>query len=452
MADFKLPLLSLFLLFSLVFSAIRAQAQDAEVIEEVVRSDGGAAVDSSKALKIEFEQLQSKIQLLETRLDESNTNLKSKDEKISQLEKDIQEKSDTVVSLQSEIEDIQKKGTSAAEERLGKAQARASELQKQVEKFKKEIEGQNKEKDALEARARDSEKKIEELNSKLEKLQKINDEQKSRIRKTERALQVAEEEMMKAKLEATSRTKELGEVHGAWLPPWLLSHLIRSWSFIEAEWNEHGKPVMEVVIQKTLEKKGQAEKWAEPHVETIKTKLVPAVKEQWLIVTEYVEPHVKSLTAKTADVYETSKDAVKPHIIKVQELADPYYQEVKKFSKPYIDQVATVAKPHVEKARTALKPYTKKAVHVSGKFLESATTYHQQVQAAVHEKLKQHDVTRHLATKELVWFVASALLALPVILLSRICSAMFCKKSTKPARSSHAHHARRKGKRVHSEK
>uniref|UniRef100_A0A803LYT5 Uncharacterized protein n=1 Tax=Chenopodium quinoa TaxID=63459 RepID=A0A803LYT5_CHEQI len=424
MAESKLVFLSVLLLFSLFFSGVIADSGNSEVIEEV-RSD------DSSAFKLEFDQLKSKIQLLETRLDESNANLKKKDEKISDLEVVIQEKSDVVASLQSEIENAQKRGTSDAEERVGKAHARASELQKQVDKLKKEIEGQKKEKEALETQAIESENKISKLSSKLDKLQKINDEQKSRIRKTERALQVAEEEMMKAKSEATSRTKELMEVHGAWLPPWFLDHALRSWSFLTVEWNEHGKPVMEVLIQK---------KW------------VPVVKEQWVMATEYVEPHIQTLTAKSAEAFEASKNAIKPHITKAQELADPYYQEVKKVSKPYIDHVATVAKPHVEKARTALKPYTKKAVHVYGKFLESATTYHQQVQSAVHEKLQQHEVTRHLATKELVWFLASALLVLPVIFLSKLCSAMFCKKSVKPARNTQAHHARRKGKRGHSDK
>ncbi|KAK4349476.1 hypothetical protein RND71_032231 [Anisodus tanguticus] len=99
------------------------------------------------------------------------------------------------------------------------------------------------------------------------------------------------------------------------------------------------------------EKKAQAETWAAPHVETIKT-------------------------------------------------------EIKKFSKLYIDQVATAAKPHVEKVRVAAKPYTEIAVHHYGKFLESATTYHNQLQGTVKEKLENHDLTRSLATKELVWFAA----------------------------------------------
>lgn len=52
------------------------------------------------------------------------------------------------------------------------------------------------------------------------------------------------------------------------------------------------------------------------------------MKEQWLIVATHVEPHVQSLTAKTKEVYEKSKDVVTPHVLKAKELADPYFQVI----------------------------------------------------------------------------------------------------------------------------
>ncbi|GAB2250843.1 hypothetical protein Droror1_Dr00017093 [Drosera rotundifolia] len=443
MAASKLSLffVSLLLVFGLILSKAEEEAPISIGLKE-----------SKSDAEIEVEELRSKIQLLEKRIEESSTNLKSKDAVIEKLEKDLKEKSDRVAIMQNGIELLQRKGTLDVEKKVGEAHARAEELQKQVDLLKKEIEGQNKEKDALEARAAETEKKIEELTLKIDDLEKINDEQKVKMSKTERALQAAEEELMKAKFEATSRNKELLEVHGAWLPPWLADHAFRLEAFIKIEWNEHGKPVIEFISQKMLELNVKSQKWAEPYIETIKTKWIPVAKEHWVTVTEYAEPHVLTLHKRASELYESSKDAAKPIIIKVQEAADPYYQEVRKLSKPYVDQIATVAKPHVEKARVVLKPYTKQAVHAYKKFLETTTSYHYQLQDAIHEKLKNHEITKHLATKELVWFVASALLALPVILLSRILSSAFSKKSKKASRGNHSHHNRRKGKRGHPDK
>ncbi|KAB1204472.1 hypothetical protein CJ030_MR8G028132 [Morella rubra] len=470
----KFVILTIFL--SLILTHVRAEASvDGKVSDsedeavKVVRSD--TSVDSS-ALKVELDNLKSKIHDLESHVDKKSKELQAKEEIISEKEKIVQVKSDIIASLQSEITSLQKKGTLDAEKQVGKAHARAGELEKKIDKLKREQETQHKEKQALEARVNEAEEKAHQLSLelesvdklkreqetqqkdkvalearvneaeekahqlslKLESLQKTKDEQKTRIRKIERALKVAEEEMIKAKSDAIAKAKELMEY------------------FMETHWNERGKPAMEMVIQKVVEKKAQAEKWAAPHIETIKTKWIPTVEEQWVVLKTNAEPHVQSLTKKTIEVYEASKSKVTPHIVQVREFVDPYFQEVKKFSKPHVDQIAAVTKPHVDKVRVAIKPHTTKVVHAYGKFLQSATTYHNQIQASVQEMLKRHELTRPLATKELEWFAASSLLALPIIVLFRIFSAIFWKKAKKPVRNNHTNQARRKAKRGHPEK
>ncbi|PIN09478.1 hypothetical protein CDL12_17939 [Handroanthus impetiginosus] len=406
MAALKLLIFTVYL--SLILTHVRVDADgsisDVSDEVEVPRSDGP---DSSVLV-----QLKSKIHDLESHIEEKTREAKEKDVEIAAKEKIIKEKSDSIASLQSEIASLQKKGKLDAAEQVGKAHARAGELEKQVEKLRQDIDLKLKERELLEARATEAEKKASELQSKFESLQKIIDDQKAKLSKTQCALQIAEEEMMKAKYEATSKTKELMEVHGAWLPPWLAFHLNNYQSLLEKNWEVRGKPALETLMQKAIEKKAQAEEWAAPHLETVKTKWVPAIKERWVVITTNVEPHVKLLTAKTVEIYEVSKNAVTPHIIKVQELADPYFQHL-----TFHDFLSVM-----------------------------------KIQDRVHKKLKSHELTKPLATKELVWFSASALLALPIIILLKLCSAIFGKKTRKPIRTGNSSNSRRKGKRVHSDK
>ncbi|CAH9103908.1 unnamed protein product [Cuscuta europaea] len=74
------------------------------------------------------------------------------------------------------------------------------------------------------------------------------------------------------------------------------------------------------------------------------------------------------------------------------------------------------------------------------------------VQTTIHAKLKDNTFTEPFATKELAWFMASALLSLPVIFLLNTFSAFFRKTPKKRSRSHHKSHTHRRSKRVHPEK
>ncbi|CAN6919014.1 unnamed protein product [Brassica oleracea] len=430
-------LVALLLLLALVFTTtVFADAGEEPEVVDAAGSDGSS--------KIQLDQLNAKIRALETQIDEKTREVKGKDELVAEKEKLLKQKEDKIASLQTEVSSLQ--GSSDSAKELGKAQERVVELEKQIEVLRNFLEQKNKEKASTEARTKEAEKKLSEVNSSLEKLQKTNEEQKNKIGKLERAIKMAEEEMLRTKLEATSKAKALLEAHGSWLPPWLAVHWSTFQTYTETHWEAHGKPVVETVILKVTEAKAQADKWAEPHVENIKTKYIPAVKET---VATHVQPHVRTLSIKAKEAYHASKSAVSPHIVTVQELVDPYYQEAKKFSKPYVEQVATATKPHVDKIKVAVKPYTTKVVIVYTEFLESATTYHNQVQAHVEQKLKSHELTEAFATSEFVWFAASALLALPIFFAYRVLVSLFCTKTKTPVKHPH-HHGRRKTKKGHS--
>lgn len=455
MAAFNLHiffLLSLF--FALIFTPTTLADATTPLEDEEVAVAGS---DNSEAFRIELDKLTSKIQSLESLVDERNRELKSKEETIAQKEKVIAEKektiaetSDSIASLRSEISKLEVKGSLDAKQQVKKAHARVRELEKQVEKLQMEMEYKNNLREALETRTKELEKKVLDVNPKLEELEQVVDEHKTKLHKTERALKIAEEELKRAKFEATLKVKELTEVHGAWLPPWLATRLAGFQAYAESHWKEHGKPAFESFTQKALEKKAQAEKWAEPHVLAIKTKWIPAAREQWVLVVTNIEPHMQSLTKKTKELYVQSKDALTPHMIKIKEVVDPHFQTAKKVCKPYIDDIATATKPHLDKAREKVTPYTNEAVQAYGRFLESATKYHHQVQGVVEESLKKHDFFKAFATKELVWFAASALLALPVIILFKTLSAICFKKAKRPNRN--PNQPRRKAKRAHPDK
>ncbi|KAK8683145.1 hypothetical protein V6N13_039212 [Hibiscus sabdariffa] len=427
------PLLFL-LLLAPIFTQITSQASPETV--EVQSSDPGDA-----ALRHELDLLKSKILGLESTIDERIHELRNKDESIREMEKTIQEKSDSIQSLENEIEYLQQKESLDSMEQMSNSHAREIELEKQVDNLRKEIKMQSKKKDALDVRRNVAERKIQELNQKLEDIQRINSEQKSTIHKAERALQLAQEEIMKAKLRAASVSKELREVHGEWLPHWLAVHIYQFQSYVVSHWNEHGRPALDITIEKALEKKDQLKSWAEPQIRTVNMHLIPMMKDEWSKFINNIEPHLQLLLSKTIDVYDASKTFLTPHLVKARTLTDHYIQEVKKFSEPYANHVVMVTKPHYKTIKVALKPYTKKTVRTYRKLIKSASIYHHQIQGT----LKRHELTRSMANMDLAWFLATAVLILPILVLFKLFSLIFsgCEKRH------HVNHTRRRAKRRH---
>ncbi|KAD0001309.1 hypothetical protein E3N88_44953 [Mikania micrantha] len=394
----KLDILQCLFLFALVFTQIRADDAD----------DGSAVgFDDSEAFQINLDKLTSKIQSLESLVHKKTEELSTKDEilagkenAIAEKEKMIIEESEIMASLQNEVASLKAKGSLDANEQVQKTHTRSQELEEQVERLQLELEQKAHLREALEARSKELEKNILEMNPKLQNLQQTIEEQSTKLHKTERALKLVEEEVVKTKNEATQKVEELTEVHSAWLPSWLVAHMSSSQSYVEARWKEHGKPVFDTFKKKALEKKAQAERWAESHIDTVYTKWIPAAKKQLLIVIINIEPHVQLLTKKTKDIYARSKEAVSPHVIKIKEVVDP----------------------------------------------------HLQIQGTVEESLKKPEIKRPLATKEIVLFIASVFLAVPIVILFRTLSAIFFGAAKKPTKTHNISHTRRKAKRAYSNK
>ncbi|XVF69941.1 hypothetical protein PTKIN_Ptkin11bG0121200 [Pterospermum kingtungense] len=430
MATLKKTLFFL-LLLPLIFTQITS-----DPFPETVEAFSSEPGDS--ALKREVDHLKSRISFLVPTIDERSHELRNKDENVRQLEIAIQEKLDRVSSLQIEIEYFQQKASPAAKAHMSNSHVRATELETQVNNLRKEIEMQNKKKDALEVQTNVAEGKIRVLNLKLENIQRINSEQKSKIHKAEHALQLAQEELIKANLRAASVSNEL---HGEWLPHWLAVHIYYFQSYLVPYWNEYGRPTLDITIQKALEKKDQLKRWAEPQIRDVNTHWIPMMKEEWSNFVNLIEPHLQSLLSKTIEVYDASKNSLMPHLVKERMLTYPYIQEAKKFSEPYINQVVMVTKPHYETLQVALEPYTKKTIHTYRKLMKSANLFHHQVQRT----LKSHELTSSIANMDLAWFLATAVLTLPILVLFKLLSVIFSGKTF----GGQGNHGRRRVKRHH---
>ncbi|KAG0482470.1 hypothetical protein HPP92_010554 [Vanilla planifolia] len=381
----------------------------------------------------ETEKLRSRISAFESSISDVIQEIKRKDDIISKFELLAKKKFEKIDSLQREIDLVQKNGASDVQVAMEKAQNQFSELQKQINRLRSDIKEQATKRASLETQAYEADKKEQELVLKLDNIQKVYDEQKLRVRNTEHALQKAEEELMKVQLEAASKSEQLIENQEVCILCWLTLHVIRGQEKAATYWNNYGKPTISVLFQKVSEKSARLQTWTESNLHLARAKLVPSAKEKIWRCVHSIQPHGQVIFTKSIEVYRVSKESIMNHIVHARELADPYlqFQEAKNMSKLYVDHIANLAKRHIERLLLALNSYDKHAVHSYKKFVTTLTSCHDQVRASIHEHLEKSELTKPLATTQLEWFLASALLALPLFFLYRLLWACFCEKTMK---------------------
>ncbi|KMZ75021.1 hypothetical protein ZOSMA_11G00420 [Zostera marina] len=276
---------------------------------------------------------------------------------------------------------------------------------------------------------------LESKDGDLAEFQKIVQAKSRAIESLRKQIKSIQEELMKAKLESTSKKQKM---YGASLPMLLVSYFDYCLKYTKIEWKSHGKPALEFLRHKVLasELLTKACKHSVAHMDTLKDEWLPAIKGHWRTFSTVINPHIQVACLKTIEFYKLSLTSIKPYAIRLQEQSIPFFQDARKLSKPYIELLFAVTTPHIEGVQIVLKPYKKKVIQTYGKFLKFVTAYHHQVQIVAHEELKNYQLTEPFATKEIVWFLASAFLAFPIYLLFLLVASCFCNsRKTKPHRS-----------------
>ncbi|WOL05511.1 hypothetical protein Cni_G14240 [Canna indica] len=356
----------------------------------------GEAEGSISPLEPGIEQMRLKISSLESGVSDRTNELKRKDDIIQQLEMIVDEKSAAIESLQLEMVSFQKRGAIDAQRMLRKATTRARELEKQIDGLVNELRAQSEKREDLEARAARAEKEIREISRKVESLETRNDEQQCRLQETQHSLALLEEQLTKTQLEAKLASSKLIEVYQAWLPVWFANYF------------------------------SCCPNW------------IPTAEQQLKIFPRQIQLHMQSSTNKLVEAYARCQAVFVSRLQEVQDFVDPYFQRAKKHLEPSINWISSIMKSHVEEAYLFFKEDGKNPLCAFNKFFNS-------VQAIILETLERHETSKPLATKYLVWFMATVLLLSPILLLYKFFSAAFG-KNWRTRRKTRISHASRKQK------
>lgn len=204
------------------------------------------------------------------------------------------------------------------------------------------------------------------------------------------------------------------------------------------------------MIGEISEKTLATQRWLKGHLETIKVNIGQSwsvLKGPWEKAMSTVGHQAETLRDKATECFEAAKTFLLPHLTKAQKRVMGVLQATKDLSGPYMDKAIEVLQPHLNKAQQLFKPYTGKITRYYRKSVKHATKYHLQVQRQVRKTLKKNKYLASIASKELVWFLASALLIMPLYGILVLLSSVFGGQKHSKSAKGGGLHAHGKGKR-----
>ncbi|KAG0527362.1 hypothetical protein BDA96_06G227100 [Sorghum bicolor] len=330
--------------------------------------DAGSASPSPEHEQ-ENQMLRSKVASLEDEISRRK-------EETSELESVVRDRTAQMATLVGDLELLQKLNL-GDDESVMKANTHDGMLEKQIERLGNDLEDQIRKGESLEARAIEAERSLEEFGRKLEHAEKTNIDQKKKIQDLSDRLQYAEDKLSTLENEAKSKAEELAKVHGMWLPHWLSVRVLRY------------------------------------------QKLVPVAKDHLDALRNTTAALASAVANCTSTAYRVCRDVIQACAVTAGGFADNYWQ-------PYLSRIVAASEPHLSRASVVLEPYMRPATSAWRSLVSFTSEYHHQVQNGVKRLLEGNELLTPLSVSadKLAWITAPALLALPVLSIYKIVSAI----------------------------
>lgn len=295
-----------------------------------------------------------------------------------------------ISSLQKKIQELKEHNGNQNQEMLDETKAKIEDQEAKAVELEEALERKNREIFNLKGRVQNIEADEGRHVSEIKQLEKDLVSQGKQLNKLQEALYVTEEYLIKIQARVNAKEQELYKVYKQWLPPWAARHLTHSQN-TEDGWTY-------------------------------------VLKKRWKKASLVVIHYIKMYKSKGLMHLEATKTLALTHLKEAEKVVKNKLEVAFELSRPYMDGPITVLGPYLNRMKVFSGPYALKLSQVYDRALKYAIKHHLQLQRKVWKALKKNKYLASIASKEVVWFLASALLILPLYGTLKLVSSSFSEK------------------------